>query len=209
MPLPSAGRPIRTYSGRIEGPDMLRRGSRRAVGVYIVRALRPGGLPGRKPIARRALRHKQWLDVEKGSLNGECSRRRDRNGATKARARLSTGSPRRADIVVAASRADIMPATRSSSTAFPTSSACCRPASCVRARWASSAMASSSTRMRWVAEIGRLAAQGRRRLARQSPHRRKRRADPVAAPRPRRLPARTAIPARASAPPSAASGPGL
>ena len=52
-----------------------------------------------------------------------------RNGATRARARSSIGCPSRPTSSFAF-RADTTPATRSSSTASPTSSRCCPPASC-------------------------------------------------------------------------------
>jgi uncharacterized protein (TIGR02231 family) len=63
-----------------------------------------------------------------------------RNGATKARARSSTGC-RSAPMSWCVSRADTMPAIRWSSTARSTTSRCCRPASCARASCPSSAMA--------------------------------------------------------------------
>ena len=67
------------------------------------------------------------------------------SGATRARARSSTGCRAR-PTWSCASRAATMPATRSSSTARPTSCRSCPPASCARASSRSSATASSSIR---------------------------------------------------------------
>ena len=69
------------------------------------------------------------------------------SGATKAKARSSTGCPNR-PTSSSASRAATTPATRWSSMARPTSSHCCRPAWCAAASCRSSAMAWWSIRTR-------------------------------------------------------------
>ena len=116
------------------------------------------------------------------------------SGATKARARSSTGSPA-APTWSSASRAATMPATRSSSATRPTSCRCCRRAS---SRGTPSVIGNGVVLDPWAlkAEVEQHRGPGRRGHARHPDDRRHLPADPAVPPRSRRA-ARGRVAARA------------